>query len=211
MIIDVDIVSGVPTWTNPRVLLDLPTSVFEPAWSPLGDRVAFIRDGKTIAVISPSGGAPTDVYTSPPGTPGMLYTLAWNRDGSLIAFGERDSTDTSIIRAVNVATGEVTTLLDAQLSGPIAEGEPIFGLDWARVSDVLAFHTAFNPREIYTLQIPGGTPTFVVDGQGPTWSPNDAEIIFEDRNGRLSRVNVATRVVTRFGNTIGMFPDRRRF
>ena len=149
------------------------------------------------------------VYSSPFQEP--PHYPAWNRDASLIAFSEYDApSDAQVIRAVNVTTGEVTTILGPELSQPInPTHELIEALDWGRTRDVLTFSTGFDPRKIYTLEVPGGSPTFVVDGRGPTWSPDDTQIVFMGRQ-KLSKVNLATGVVTQFRDG-SLWPDWRRF
>ena len=211
MLIDVDVVNGVPTGTNLRVLLDRTTDLSVAAWSPLGDKIAFVDLAlKTIEVIPLAGENPVVVYTSP--SPLVPHYPAWNRDASLIAFSERDvASDAQVIRAVNVTTGEVTTILGPELSQPInPTGAWIEGLDWGRTRDVLTFSTGFDPYKVYTLELPGGSPTFVADGRGPTWSPNDTQIVFMGRQ-KFSKVNVATGQVTSLSTGGGWWPDWRRF
>ena len=203
-VIDVVLVSGVPTGTNARVLLaQTPgTNLNYPGWSPLGDEIAFGRgqdDGSccsTLELVPATGGTSDVVHTTPPGV-GVLWPT-WNPDATEIAF-----VSGGLIWAVDIATRTAEVLFS-----PPAYPE---ALDWGRTGDMLAFSSfTGNQVGVYTLEISTEILTRVADGRRPTWSPNDTEILFENQSGKLAKVNLATGNVTnlRIG---GGSPDWRRF
>jgi len=203
-VIDVVLVSGVPTGTNARVLLaQTPgTNLNYPGWSPLGDEIAFGRgqdDGSccsTLELVPATGGTSDVVHTTPPGV-GVLWPT-WNPDATEIAF-----VSGGLIWAVDIATRTAEVLFT-----PPQYPE---ALDWARTHDMLAFSSfTGNQVGVYTLEISTEILTRVADGRRPTWSPNDTEILFENQSGKLAKVNLATGNVTnlRIG---GGSPDWRRF
>jgi Tol biopolymer transport system component len=201
--IDVAVVNGVPTGSNPTVILDRPTTLGASAWSPLGNQIAFVDvSQKTIETIPATGGVPTVRYTSTSPFTFVSY-LAWSRDASEIAF-----TEGGAIRILNIATGMATTILGAEVWQQLGVDPPQF-LDWARTQDVLTFSVGSESSiAVYTLQLPSGNPVFVVDGWVPTWSPDDQEILFD--KGGLRKVNLATGQVTNL-RASGQWPDWGRF
>jgi Tol biopolymer transport system component len=184
-LIDVTVVGGVPTGTNTRLLLERGD---DPAWSPLGDRIAFV-DGNNIEVIPPSGGAPMVLYSAA----NWISFPSWSPDGMKIAFLERIPDSNDAVRVLDLATMTVTTVL-----GPEWDEWPIYGgffLEWARTMDALAFNGSGG---IYTMQLPSGTPTLVCGGVWPSWSPDDEKIVFRGRG--FSIVELATQTITEIGS-----------
>jgi Tol biopolymer transport system component len=199
--IDVAVVNGVPTGSNPTILLDRTTTLGGVAWSPLGDQIAFHDVNlKTIETIPANGGSATVLYTSTdPHT--FIPSLAWSRDAAQIAF-----TEGGAIRVLTIGGG-TTTVLGPEYWQQLGLDPPNF-LDWARTQDVLTFSVgASGYLAVYTLDISGGTPDFVVEGWVPTWSPDDQYILFEDRG--FKKVNVNTGQITSLG-VGGQWPDWRR-
>ena len=199
--IDVVLTNGVPTGANLTPLLDRATSVARPAWSPRGDLIAFLDINlKTIEVIPAVGGPATVLYTY---APASVWSLAWNRDGTQIAFSEGNA-----IRILTIGSGTVTTALGPEWGQQF--GTPM-ELDWARTQEVLAFcagaATTHN-QAVYTLQLPSGTPIFRAEGYYSTWSPDDSAILFQRQS--LRKFFLATGLITALG-TSGEQPDWRRF
>jgi Tol biopolymer transport system component len=194
-LLDVDVVGGVPTGTNARLLLDRGA---HPVWSPVSDEIAFV-DGGTLQIIPATGGDPTVVYTIT--LPGAVYP-AWSPDGTRIAF-----TEGGAIRVLDLASNEVTTVLGPEWGQQFGIGPQ--HLDWARTQDVLTFGVgsdASGDLAVYTLELPSGTPTFVVEGKWPTWSPDDQKICFSD--GDIIDLNTLEITDIRAG---AQWPDWRRF
>ena len=194
-LIDVDVVNGVPTGTNARVLLDRATTLYFPAWSPQGGLIAFVDlELRTLEVIPVAGGDTEVLYSSSLD----LSSPSWNPDATQIAFFEGNA-----IRVLDIATRQATTVLGPEWEGPLGGGRY---LDWARTQSALTFHGASG---IYTMQIPG-TPTLVCPGLWPTWSPNDQQIVFRDAStDPLKKVVVATGQVTDLGAR-GSLPSWKR-
>ncbi len=197
-LVDVTVVDGIPMGSNARVLLDRSSSLFHPAWSPLGDRLAFTDIHlNTIETIPATGGPASLVYTS---TTGRLGYPAWSPDADRMAF-----TEGGAIRVLDVSSGEATTVLGAEWGSQFSGG-PQF-LDWARTRDVLAFSVgSANGRDlaVYTMQLPDGPPVFLVQGSCPTWSPDDQKICFSE-----GIIDLTTMQVASSGGWPGWFDWRR--
>jgi Tol biopolymer transport system component len=199
-VVDVEVVGGVPTGTNARLLLS--GSGYDPHWSPAGDVIAF-KDLylNTIETVAATGGDPVVVYSPPAGT-GSIADLTWSPDASRIAFGQDLK-----IQILDLGTGEVTTALGPEWGQQF--GEPR-SLDWARTQDALAFCTGLvGDGDIFTMQLSAGTPVPVAAGIWPTWSPDDHQICFLADGGSLNLITLATGEITDL-RTGGRWPDWRR-
>jgi dipeptidyl aminopeptidase/acylaminoacyl peptidase len=210
--IDVSVVNGVPVGSNHVVLVASGTGAAytSPAWSPLGDEIAFVHvQSHSLMTVPAPGGTPQTIYTPPPGTLIVNY-LAWSPDGAFIAFwedggGQGDNT----IRILERATGQVTTAL-----GPSDVG--VGDLDWARTQDALVF--VGDPDGGYYTGIwllslsQGGSLQFIRDAHAASWSPDDSQLVITSGSGvtKLERLNLATGAVTSLGSK-GSRPDWRRF
>jgi Tol biopolymer transport system component len=193
-LIDVTVVNGVPTGSNTRLLVPRTSgSIFNPAWSPLGDRIAFTRSSRNIEAVPVTGGEPVQLYASP----GTVGRLAWSPDARKIAFRE-----SGMIRVLNLDDGSVTAVLEQ-------DGNNV---SWGRMHDVLAFDR-FDAegylRETCTMQLPDGTPTFICAGNLPDWSPDDQYIVFH-LDVSLFKVEVATGIITWLTGGEATYPAWRR-
>ncbi len=160
--IDVQVVDGKPVGSNLRLILD-GCYTCDPAWSPLGDEIAFAGEPRPtgeaseISVVSVDGGDPDILYQAPEGT--GVRDPTWSADGSQIAFVEMVlMSGPQSIKIIDRETGAVTaTLVEGEFRGLCA-------LDWARTDDVIAF-MGFRPGEsywIYTIDVTSGDVTAVV-------------------------------------------------
>lgn len=148
-----------------------------PAWSPVGDRVAFLSDrdgGAGIFLINSDGSGLERVTYDDSVEEGPV----WSPDGSKIAFisnpdGYHD--DIFVIYADGTGLMRIT-------DNALTEED----LTWSPDGRQLAFAAYFNGREeaahIYTVNIDGSDPSQVTDEPGyhsePTWSPVSGQIAF---------------------------------
>jgi Tol biopolymer transport system component len=191
--IDVVIVNGVPQGTNLQQLVDEGDGRYfsSIAWSPLGNEIAYtvhLYDPGMykIDAVQATGGTPYSIYTAPEGHAIDIHAgLAWSSDGAQLATcgGEIPAgNEGKSIMIVDRATGTVAHRL---LTGQF----PFGGLDWARQgSNTLAFHAN---GAIYTVDIDSGTAVPVVEGSGPSWSPDNSEIAYRQLLGKPNAVDLS--------------------
>ncbi len=204
--IDVRVVGGTPQGIN-RIELVLDPGVGAhhicPAWSPLGDEIAFAEvNSGTLRIIPATGGAQAVLFVPPPGR--AAQAPAWSPDGSRIAFYEYGGGPRSI-RVIERASGLVTTVF-----GP--QDMYVYTIDWARTQDAIVFDARLegDSTHIYGLALtPGATPQLLRAGASPSWSPDDAHLAFVNTStNRIGRVHLATGSVTTSGK--GSYPNWRR-
>ncbi len=189
--IDVTVVDGKPQGSNLRELLHDAGYWCSPAWSPLGDEIAFAQG----PIESPPS-SPISISIIPAdgtGTPVVLYSAqaghkvrypAWSGDAKRIAFVEWDPSAGALrTNTIKMLTQDENGYWDVTV---VYEGEPglrIRYLDWARTKDVLAYSTTLymSPGEnVYTLDLSqGSSPILVTEGRSPSWSPDDAKLVFD--------------------------------
>jgi len=175
-------------------------------WSPAGGEIAVTAHSPAyaICVVDEWGQAGLEVvYVAPDGS--NLSSLAWNSDGTKIAFSERNSDDITELVIIDRFTGvEEERFPPGNLEG--------FGsLDWARSGDPrIAFSTG-SPRQdswVYTIDSTTGSVVPVVQGRSPAWSPDNSQLIFATFSAKLKRYTFATGEVENVG--AGYHPDWRR-
>jgi Tol biopolymer transport system component len=197
---DVAVVNGVPQGSNATLLMSNTVCCLcdSPAWSPLGDEIT-VGSGceATLFVIDAISGAAQVLYTLPDPNR-VVRSSAWRADGSQIAFVESDwPNGNSEIKILDRATLTVINTI------PLGQFTALQDLDWARTQNKLAFSASQGGVfSVYTLNLPAGAPSFVINGFSPSFSPDDALLVFHDGG----------RVKTTDGKTLahGDHPDRRR-
>jgi len=214
-IVDITVVNGIPVGSHLRSLVD-GGDVQSVAWSPRGDTIAF-TEGYTSAppsslwIIPSGGGTPIDLYDGPAGT--EVQWAAWNPDGSRIAFFQQDSgTSVRSLLVLNRTTGTLDTVMLK------ANSAPRFA-DWSRDGSRLLFSA--NPpgpksqagERIYVVSPTRlATPTMIVYGDAPSWSPSDDRFVFMGRDpAGIDTYNFATGAVVNITKQSGVMPDWRRF
>jgi hypothetical protein len=161
---------------NPLRLTDEQASAISPAWSPDGNKIAFVssRDGNfDIWVMNGDGSNPVDLTHSP----AQDRWPAWSPDGEWIAFASvRDSPywELYIMRADGSGVRRVTWWEDASDVAPA----------WSPDGKWLAFASRRDGNwEIYVVDRDGRNLVRLTvdpaDDTNPTWSPDGTRIAFE--------------------------------
>ena len=135
-----------------------------PAWSPLGDEIAFPTEYGDIYVIHPDGTGLRKVTNS--GGPCGDGAIVWSANGSQIAFS----------RDCNGASGQGTYVVSLDGSGLHQIASEVAYVAWPPSGRILVFprFTAPGGWGLYRME-PDGTGWRLLtafDGTPPTWSPD---------------------------------------
>jgi Tol biopolymer transport system component len=171
-----------------------------PAWSPDGRYIVFIREmpnGKGAVLLIPALGGPERkvAEVSRGSQRGPAYSslvgreLTWLADGKSLVVSDRGSslTEPSALFLVSIETGEKHRLTSPPAQVLYGDSEPAFSPD----GRTLAFTRIVDGgiRDLYLLpfsdtHMPLGEPRELAfgnrDAQSPTWSADGREIIFSD-------------------------------
>jgi Tol biopolymer transport system component len=161
----------------------------QPAWSPDGKRLAFIRKipgGTTVFAIDTDGSHLTPITDD---SSSDYDDPQWSPDGKQVAFyGRRGSLD-AVHRGIWIRDADgknEVTVIDYQ--------DPqvyINGLDWSPDGKTLAFvRWEGDKMELWTVKPDGSKPTNLTPGKNflydPAWSPDSKQLAFiynDDKNG----------------------------
>jgi tricorn protease-like protein len=179
----------------------------DPAWSPDGTRIAFIKLGDLTApgiyVMKADGSGPRWILEDATGP----TSPSWSPDGTKIVFetglgqeatgsGDRD------IYAVEVSTGRVTRLTN----DPARDEYPALSPDGSRIAFT---RQRQGDADIHVMNADGSGVRQLTSGEGidlrPAWSPNGTKITFE-RDGDIYVITADGSGVTRL--TEGPSEDR---
>ena len=167
----------------------LVTGAAEPAWSPLGDEIAYTAStdqGIGVWITDTTG----SVRTLIPQTvlPGGVMRPAWKGDGLALAFWQdRDATsDRPDVKKIQIITRATRQDPWSQPREVYADPDPSAGnaLDWARTRNVLAFTAGYAGAPILTLSLGSqldsiaASPDTVGRGARPSWSPDDRYLVY---------------------------------
>jgi TolB protein len=138
----------------------------EPAYSPNGAKLAFVRN-KTVYVAEPDGSGAVTV--------GAGDFPAWSPDGSRLVVSRTDGKALQLV-VLGLADGSSTQLTDLTVDATLPA--------WSPDGSTIAFAT---PTAIETIPAAGGTPMPLVatNSGGPSWSPDGRSLAFVDTGGQV--------------------------
>jgi TolB protein len=122
----------------------------------------------------------------------------WSPDGQWICFATKMS-ERRVLAKVPAGGGEVQRISTAGVSNPT---DP----DWSPDGKWIAFTSQMGDFNICVMPAAGGTPTVLVAGEHPSWSPNSRTLVFNHAVGYrqvLSVLDVFTKQVKDIGRISG--------
>jgi len=147
-----------------------------PAWSPDGLQIAYVKDGD-IWIIDADGTNDTQVTT----TTDAEGAPTWSRDSAKLAYAIK-----SDLMIHDLASGVITNVTaGGPLGGAVLADQNSASADWARTQDEIAVvDTAFD-LWIIALGDPTHPTKIGNTAVSPSWSPDDLELVFDDRAGGI--------------------------
>lgn len=182
---DGEIVTINPDGTAPSTITSNGVDDFEPAWSPNGQRIVFVRRDATsqrgeIWVMNADGSGQTQL-TDDTADGASDEAPAFSGDGSRIVFarqtGGSNSNDIFVMNANGTGQTDLTPV-------PAFDTEPTFSPDSQRIAFVREVSGASNPDAIFVMNADGSGQTNVtpidntMDAAGPNFSPDGAQLTF---------------------------------
>lgn len=160
-----------------------PESDGNPAWSPDGNQIAFLRnsdDGKhEVFVVPVRGGNERKLGEASSG-------VSWSSDGkSLVISSVATASAPSSVFLLSVETGELRRLTAAATNPPSDDIRPVFSPDGKYVAFLRQFTDAV--LDLYVVPVTGGVPLALTSDKrnisSLTWSADSREIIYSANRG----------------------------
>jgi Tol biopolymer transport system component len=153
--------------TGVTIKMPLQVSVSEMAWSPNGEKLAFITgDHKEIRVASPDG---NNAVTKVREARGLLSSLSWAPSSDRFAFIAQDDPTTIL------GPGPPTVNIYNVANGQRSQAGPGLAVAWSPAGDVFAVDRASGVVEVGN---PAGGRRRLVAGREGSWSPDGRFIAF---------------------------------
>jgi Tol biopolymer transport system component len=205
-VVDVALTAGGNPIAQNRRLLVATGLAHIPAWSPLGDVIAYSVDD-SLYTVPAIGGSPTVVCL------GCGAHPTWSPDGTKLAFYSNTfESPAAALKTITVSTGDIQTLI------PQGAFDYIWYPDWSRSGDRIAFDgtpLGNGPRGTYVLDLVTGDYSLLTDlGWPASWSPDDQELVVRNRglpgSGGLVVNSTSGAVMRKIGKRTMSSPDWRR-
>jgi Tol biopolymer transport system component len=200
--------------SNTRRLTSNPNYEGDPAWSPSGERIAFIREEGGMGhlwLMNADGSDQTQLTHDA----GYVSRPSFSRDGSRISFRREHPWRRYIPGAVAGSTGLFTIgtdgtdeiqMMELKVTGESAVLSP----DGTKVllsTNVFSLTGAVQP-EIWVMNVDDRKRHFLAEGGSPSWSPNSTSMVFlHDPDDRyqydIFLMDVETRRVQRITHSGG--------
>ncbi|HEX3857483.1 MAG TPA: hypothetical protein VHY30_09335 [Verrucomicrobiae bacterium] len=175
-------------------------------FSGLNTSAAVSPDGTKLAMILDRSGSPNVWVCNADGTNFKQLTTSpedesspcWSPDGQWICFATKIR-ERRVLAKVPTAGGAVQRI---STSGILNPTDP----DWSPDGKWIAFTSQMGDFDICVMPAAGGTPTVLVAGQHPSWSPNSRTLVFNRDTGyrqSLSVLDAMTKQVKDIGRISG--------
>jgi hypothetical protein len=181
------------------VTISFPLTAAEIAWSPVGDKLAYITsDRKELRLAGPDG---ADAVAKVREARGLLSSLTWSPDGARLAFIAQS--DPTVIFGGGPGPPTVN-ILDAT-KGTRTQAGPGLAVSWSSDENVLAVERAGNRIEASS---PDGVRRPLTSGFRPAWGPDGKLVVIRGANpneqGFIVSSDGKQAALASSGNTCGM-------